>query len=186
VPLLYANAGNRQKQNLENRCANNLTMPFLIDGHNLIPHLSGLSLTDINDEIALIERLQAFCRATGKTVEVYFDNAPAGQTGTRRYGKVKAQFVPQNSDADTAIKNRLRALGNAARNWTVVSSDRQVLVAAREARAATLPTTEFAQLMQASPAAEEGLETDADLALGAEEVNNWLRLFENGEDHPSD
>ena len=37
-------------------------MPYLIDGHNLIPKVAGLSLKAVDDEMQLIELLQEFCR----------------------------------------------------------------------------------------------------------------------------
>jgi hypothetical protein len=35
-------------------------MPFLVDGHNLIPKLQGLTLEEIDDEVHLIELLQTY------------------------------------------------------------------------------------------------------------------------------
>jgi len=42
--------------------AYNKPMEWIIDGHNLIPHVRGLSLADLDDEQALIELLIQFCR----------------------------------------------------------------------------------------------------------------------------
>jgi len=59
-------------------------MPYLIDGHNLIPKM-GLRLEDFDDELALMEQLNEFCRLSRRgQVEVYFDNAPIGYPETRR------------------------------------------------------------------------------------------------------
>ena len=124
-------------------------MPFLIDGHNLIPKL-GLSLRSADDEMQLVALLQTFCRAERKSVEVYFDGAPAGQVGTRRLGLVTAHFVRLGSTADTSIRVRLKTLGRAARNWTVVTSDRQVQAEARAAGATIISSDEFARQVNAS------------------------------------
>ena len=43
-------------------------MPFLIDGHNLIPKL-GLRLDSFDDEVELINKLNEFCRITRKTLQ---------------------------------------------------------------------------------------------------------------------
>ena len=43
-------------------------MPYLIDGHNLIPKL-GLRLDSLDDEEQLIPRLQEFCRLRRAQVE---------------------------------------------------------------------------------------------------------------------
>jgi predicted RNA-binding protein with PIN domain len=150
-------------------------MPTLIDGHNLIPKL-GLSLRALDDELQLITHLQVYCRAERKSVEVYFDGAPAGQVGTRKMGLVTAHFVRLGQTADSAIRARLKTFGRAARNWTVVTSDRQVQADARAAGATVISSDEFAgqvtESMRApvpSSAHEAGM-SDA-------EVEEWLRLF---------
>ena len=46
-------------------------MPYLIDGHNLIPRL-GLRLDSMDDEMELIAILQEFYRTERRQVEVFF------------------------------------------------------------------------------------------------------------------
>jgi predicted RNA-binding protein with PIN domain len=150
-------------------------MPFLIDGHNLIPKL-GLSLQSVDDEMQLVTRLQEFCRAERKQVEVYFDGAPTGQVGTRRLGLVTAHFVRLGSTADAAIRNRLKSLGRAAKNWTVVTSDRAVQAEARAVSATIISSDEFARQVNASTrAAGKGSAPEA--GMSDAEVEEWLRLF---------
>ncbi|RJP48830.1 MAG: hypothetical protein C4583_13795 [Anaerolineaceae bacterium] len=154
-------------------------MPFLIDGHNLIPKL-GLSLRNVDDEMQLVSHLQDFCRAERKQVEVYFDGAPAGQVGTRRLGLVTAHFVRLGSTADAAIRARLKSLGRAARNWTVVTSDRAVQAEARMVGARVVSSDEFAGQVNASkraPAQRSGDEA----GMSDAEVEEWLRLFREKE-----
>ena len=76
---------------------------ILIDGHNLIPKIRGLSLSDENDEEKLIQILQDYCRIKRKTVEVYFDGAPMDHAGTRNFGNVKAHFIRKGTTADDMI-----------------------------------------------------------------------------------
>ena len=120
-------------------------MPYLIDGHNLIPKLPGLSLEAIDDERQLIDWLQIFCKVRQKDAEVYFDGAPAGFPASRKIGRVKAYFIRQGATADGAIEARLAALKGGAQNYEVVSSDRQVQAAARRARARVVTSEEFAR-----------------------------------------
>jgi len=155
-------------------------MPYIIDGHNLIPKVPGLSLRSIDDEEQLIKIVGDFCRLKRKKAEIYFDNAPAGQPRTRKFGFVTAHFIRQGTTADSAIRNRLRRLGHSARNWTVVSSDREVTAASREAQAQVISADEFAQsLIHQDEIEMSGLETDENLALSPEAVDEWLKLFEN-------
>ncbi len=156
-------------------------MPYLIDGHNLIPKIPSLSLQAIDDEVQLIKLLKTFCRQRRKRVDVYFDNAPVGQSRTRKFGSVTAHFVRQGRTADDAIYTRLRSLGRSARNWVVVSSDREVQAAARSVHAHVISSDVFAQELEQSARGEISVppdpESDANLALSQEEVNDWLRLF---------
>jgi hypothetical protein len=153
-------------------------MPYVIDGHNLIPKLPGMSLKAVDDEMQLVELLQEFCRVQRKQVEVFFDKAPPGGTRIRRFGSVTARFVRQGNTADEAIRVFLQRLGNAARNWTVVSSDLVVQSAARAARAQALSSEAFASLLQQALLAsnqETGKDSQAELKPG--ELDDWLKLF---------
>lgn len=58
-------------------------MPYLIDGHNLIPKL-GLRLDSPDDELELTAILQEFSRLSRHAAEVYFDGAPTGQARIAR------------------------------------------------------------------------------------------------------
>jgi uncharacterized protein len=158
-------------------------MPYLVDGHNLIPKIPGMSLREIDDENRLIQLLQDFCRVQRKKVEVYFDNAPAGQAGRRSYGQVTAHFVHQGQTADTAIRLRLIHLGKAASNWTLVSSDGAVQAAGRAARAEVISSESFVVLMQKSlEGAAATPEEQRDVRMNPKEVDEWLKLFEDKPD----
>ena len=151
-------------------------MPYLIDGHNLIPKM-GLRLDSPNDEMELIAILQEYCRVERKKhVEVYFDGAPASHAGTRKHGAVTAHFVPLTTTADNAIRNRLKKLGKAAKNWVVVSSDHRVQLEARAVQAEVISSEIFAiTLREARNSAPKPTENRK---LTSQEVDNWLKLFE--------
>lgn len=156
-------------------------MPYIIDGHNLIPKLPGLELSDIDDEHKLVEVLVEFCRRSRKQAEVYFDNAPTGSPRSQSFGAVTARFVRQGSTADAAIQARLERLGKSARNWTVVSSDLQVQAAARQARAHYISAEAFAEkLSQVRQGQAPESEREAPEGLSSAEVDDWLELFGEG------
>ncbi|MEN8171634.1 MAG: NYN domain-containing protein [Chloroflexota bacterium] len=152
-------------------------MPYIIDGHNLIPKIRSLSLKDIDDEIQLIEHLRSFLRGSSKKIEVYFDNAPPGSARVQNHGRVTAHFVRQGRTADDAIRARLTALGRSAQTWTVVSSDREVLAAAREARAKVLRSEAFAKQLSLTSTDQKD-DQNTEPQLSAQEVDEWLRLFD--------
>jgi predicted RNA-binding protein with PIN domain len=153
-------------------------MPYLIDGHNLIPKIPGLDLGAMDDETQLIEVLQEFCRRRRKQVEVYFDNAPPGQPRARNFGQVIARFARAGLSADALIRAHLRRLGRSARNWTVVSSDHEVQNAARSARAQVISSEAFAQqVLQALGEAPSDTNGEGEIGLSPEELDDWLALF---------
>jgi predicted RNA-binding protein with PIN domain len=130
----------------------------------------------MDDEMELISILQEFCRLERRQLEVFFDGAPAPQVGTRKLGAVTAHFVRLGTTADNAIRNRLKKLGKSARNWTVVSSDREVQTEAHAARAEVISSDSFAGLLkQARNSAPKPV---TDRKLSQKEVEDWLKLFE--------
>jgi predicted RNA-binding protein with PIN domain len=152
-------------------------MPYLIDGHNLIPKL-GLRLDSPDDEMQLVAILQEFHRISRKDVEVYFDGAPASQAGTRKLGTVTAHFVRLGTTADDAIRKRLKTLGKSARNWNVVSSDRQVQAEAIAVRAEVISSDSFAAMLKQARASAP--KADKDHKLPESEIEEWLRIFQKG------
>ena len=153
-------------------------MPYIIDGHNLIGKIPGLRLDDLDDEKALIEILQSFCQQSGKDVEVYFDRAASGHSRASVHGRVTARFVRSGETADQAIARHLKRLGNAASNWTVVSSDHEVQNAARRARARLIPSENFSRDLAAGPVGDESGESPH---ISDDEVDEWLDMFGGGE-----
>ena len=67
-------------------------MNYIIDGHNLIAKIEGLSLSMPDDEQRLIELLNRYGELRRHKLEVYFDGAPVGQAGIRNYGEGAGSF----------------------------------------------------------------------------------------------
>lgn len=154
-------------------------MPFLIDGHNLIPKL-GLRLDDPNDELELVRLLQDFARIRRQPVEVYFDGAPVGQAGMRKIGSIKAHFVRLGATADAAIRRRLESMGRSAKNWTVVSSDHEVQSAAKVNQAGSITADEFANLLRTTRQSDNSPKSE-EKHISPNEVDEWMSIF-GGED----
>ena len=154
-------------------------MPYMIDGHNLIPRIPGLNLAVADDEMQLVELLQEFCRLRRKQAEIYFDNAPLGQPRVRTYGLVTARFIRTGQTADAAIRAHLIRLGAAARNWTVVSSDQEVQRASRAARAQIISSEAFSrQITQTLGAGPAQSSQNSNPPLSSDEIQDWLDLFD--------
>ena len=154
-------------------------MPYLIDGHNLIPKV-GLHLNSPDDEMELVAILKEFARLKRQQVEVYFDGAPIGQAGTRKLGTVRAHFVPLGQTADSAIRLRLKKMEKDAKNWIIVSSDHEVQSAARVVRAQIVTSEEFVKILRAATNSAPKASTE-NKKLSAQEVDEWLKLFREKE-----
>jgi predicted RNA-binding protein with PIN domain len=155
-------------------------MPYLIDGHNLIPHIPGLHLSDLDDENKLIQILSKFASQNRSAIEVFFDQAPAAGSGTKVFGLVKAHYIRSGSTADQAIKNRLSKLGNSAKNWTVVSSDREVLSEAKSYQSQIRKSSDFAKVLTGGT--RRGTSVDDKLEqpeISEDEVEFWLNQFDD-------
>lgn len=149
-------------------------MPFIIDGHNLISKTPGISLKQLDDEEKLIRRVQAFCGSAQKQAEIYFDRAAPGHAGKRKYGRVTAVFVHEGTTADEAIRRRLLQLKRQARNWTVISSDRQVQSEARSTGAGVISAEAFSEMME-NQRAEDTI--SGKTPIGDEDIADWLAAF---------
>jgi len=152
-------------------------MPYLIDGHNLIPKL-GIDLASFDDEATLLARLNEFSRISRRDgLEVYFDNAQPGSPETRKQGRVTAHYVRRPLIADEAIRLRLQKLGKAAKNWQVVSSDHRVQAEARQAGAKVVSSDEFAALVIDTLRSGDDSAHPAPKPMSENELDSWLRLF---------
>ncbi len=162
-------------------------MSYIIDGHNLISKIPGLSLSMPDDEQRLIELLNRYGQLKRTRIEVYFDGAPVGQAGTRNFGRLQAHFVSQSQTADDAIRVRLAKLGRSARNWMVITSDRSVQAAARAAHAQVMSSEDYASRLQAGlqqasthgklGSEESTPEKSVSESLSQAEVDEWLTIF---------
>jgi len=156
-------------------------MPYLIDGHNLIPHIPGMTLNDLDDEQALIELLQGFARQARTRVEVFFDRAPPAKAGSRSFGVVKAHFIREGRTADQAIVSRLQRIKKQAKNWTVVTNDREILAEAKSIASKTLSSRAFASLLTSSNLFSEGEgEKGENPEVTQAEMDYWLDQFNGG------
>jgi predicted RNA-binding protein with PIN domain len=150
-------------------------MLLLIDGHNLIGQgqLPDLRLDDPDDEARLVIRLRSYCARTGKRVTVVFDHGlPGGRSWELSGGGVDVVFAPAGRTADGILRERIRRARD-PRGLTVVTSDRQVIAAARVCGVRVVRSEEFAAQLNVS----RTVEAEPDVYLSAEEIEEWLKVF---------
>ncbi|MCA9931878.1 MAG: NYN domain-containing protein [Anaerolineales bacterium] len=164
-------------------------MHFLIDGHNLIGKMPGLSLADSQDELELIIRLKGWVAAASRRqVTIYFDGGGLGGFSQRLSSKdIRVIFAPPDREADDLLIARLNKLRN-GRNYTLVSSDNKIINAAKIGGVKVLKSEEFiaregfdyhkeAEAEKRQPVPEPEPEKDANPVISESEVQEWLDLF---------
>lgn len=152
-------------------------MPYLIDGHNLISYLPDINLSDPHDEAKLVLKLRGFCARTGKKVTVIFDEGLPGGTSGLTTHSVKVIFASsRRQNADTLIRDRVFSTTDAP-NWTLVSSDNEVLDAARQQGMKGLKCVDFADLLtrKHDPKPHRGI--NPNVYVPQNEVAEWLEIF---------
>jgi predicted RNA-binding protein with PIN domain len=151
----------------------------LIDGHNLIPFIPGITLADMDDEESLVRILQIHARVSRSKLEIFFDKAPAGRAGTRKVGMITVHSITATSIADTAIIARVKSMKKGASSWTVVSSDNRVKTECKRLGAKVVESAEFSKMVQNSLKKEQQKEKEQPVVdLG--DIEEWLDVFGGG------
>ncbi|HEU5103246.1 MAG TPA: NYN domain-containing protein, partial [Roseiflexaceae bacterium] len=151
-------------------------MPLLIDGHNLIGQIPGLSLADPDDEGDLVMLLRRYTTARrGRKAVVVFDHGVYGHPQRLDGYGVTCYFARSPQDADTQLIKRVRALKR-PREWTLVTSDRQVARVGAECGVRVVSAQEFArQLTAPAKPAPAAADEQRDVRLSEAEIEEWLR-----------
>ena len=152
-------------------------MPYLIDGHNLIAALPDIDLADDNDEAQLVLKLRGFAARQKTKCAVVFDGGLPGGASRLSTSTVQVVFASaQRSDADSLIKRRIAKLPD-PRNWTLVSSDRELRSSAHSRRMPQLSAQQFAELLrQPQQARNDSAETEKP-DPSADDTELWLKQF---------
>jgi predicted RNA-binding protein with PIN domain len=156
----------------------------VVDGYNLIHAIPELArLVDIDLERArdgLVAKLAVYRSQHNVRVTVVFDGRGDVVPQTRPPGGVEVVFSRTPQNADAKIKSML-ALEKSPRSWTVVTSDNSIVIFARDYRAKTIPSAEFAvQLGPKVPHLGPSRPVDQEAPLSPSEVLEWEEFFRKG------
>jgi predicted RNA-binding protein with PIN domain len=158
---------------------------YLIDGHNLIAQLPDIDLEDPHDEAKLVFKLRGFAARTGHKVTVVFDGGlPGGVSKTLSTSNVTARFAAaDHMNADQVLIRLIRKVKNSG-GYCLVSSDREIIDAARNLGMDCLNTQAFTRLLTPESASDDDapVEKDDNPQLSPEEVDEWLAIFSGDED----
>ncbi len=101
-------------------------MPYLVDGHNLLAQIPGLSLRSPEDRQRLLQALAGFSRARRCRVTVVFDGDPLpGWREELHLGGVRVVHSGTGRTADTALLDLIRSSRTPA-DLILVTSDRSL------------------------------------------------------------
>jgi hypothetical protein len=150
---------------------------IVIDGHNLIPKIPGIRLSDPDDENKLIRMVGEYCRLSRAHIDLFFDGAPAGSSPRSKHGLVNVHHVKVGLTADDAIIHHLRKEGVNARNILVVSSDHRVKTESKALHAEVMNSEQFAQTMLSTLNNPAVSESKRELPPSTEEVDEMLDLM---------
>ncbi|MFN2149217.1 MAG: NYN domain-containing protein [Anaerolineales bacterium] len=157
-----------------------VALPYLIDGHNLIAALPDLTLRDPDDEQKLIDRMEAYCRRNRQRATLFFDQGRFASQPSRRGAWLQIRFARPPRTADDAIRSELDRIGREAPNWTVVSSDHEVMAAARHAGARLISSQDFRHVLDEAAVGDEPAKPEG--SMNPDEVKEWLEIFRRQDD----
>ena len=152
-------------------------MHLLVDGHNLIGQIDGISLADPDDEAKLVVLLRGYAaRKRGRQVVVVFDGGVYGHPQSLNGYGVACHFAKSPQDADTQLIRRIQALPR-PRDWVLISSDRRITRVAEDRKMRVIGAREFAAQLRAPVSPAKPLPEKPDVQLSADEIDEWLHIF---------
>lgn len=152
-------------------------MPYLIDGHNLIARLPDIDLADPDDEAKLVIKLRGFAAKHGKKCTVIFDGGIPGGYSTMSNKSVRVIFASAfHTNADNILRQRIRKIPD-AQNWTIISSDNEVLDFARRHKMRAKTSSEFVQQLQRKPRIQDTRGESTHVQVSKDEIDEWLDIF---------
>lgn len=163
-------------------------------GHNvasLRAHYEGpRTCADPDDEEKLVHRLQSWVAGDRKRrVHIVFDNGEFGGISPQLSGlRVKTQYARLGRTADDELIRHLKQLKN-PQEYTLITSDREILDVAQKRRVGYILSEEFVTLMTLDaaerlapeavpPEIEHDPGTRPEVEVSTDEVEAWLQVFD--------
>ena len=155
-----------------------MAMVCLIDGYNLIGSTTHILLSDTNKEKKLIDYVnQKLAQQKSKAIIVFDGKNPIEIYGSV-YEKIKCKVVFTNPD-ETADDYIIRYLNNEKNksSLTMVSSDKQLVVFARQLRIASLTSPGFLNKLSKYQSQNQVIKRDD--PMQKRELSYWLSVFKS-------
>ena len=155
-------------------------MNYIIDGFNLghkIPNAASLLKKGETEKAIPIILNHISARLRGVDgITVVFDGKSGATSTPHSYGKIRVKFSRKPQTADDIIRAFIRNEPN-PKNWTVISSDNEIIFTARDMGALVLSATQFASPLN-TPSKQKNDSEKYDPQNV--DVDSWLKLFNSG------
>jgi len=156
-------------------------MNYIIDGYNLGHKLTKaadwLKKGDTEKAITIIlNHIQANISGTGQVIAV-FDGQAGPHAHPGSYGSIRIRFSRKPQTADDIIRDFIRNHPK-PEQWTVISSDNEILYTAKDMGAKILTSQQFALAASSRPRQSEHSEK---YDPGNVDVDAWMKLFNRDE-----
>jgi len=154
---------------------------IVIDGHNLLWAVDQMpeGRDESRDEVWLCRAISKYLQMVGDRGEIVFDGTgPSDKRVFDNISSLDVFFAGLGTDADTVIEDKIRA-SSAAREMTVISSDRRLRRAAQSQRATAMKADEFWRNVQRelSRSRVEQEPSAKQRGLSESETDQWLEMF---------
>ena len=149
-------------------------MTFLLDAYNVIGQANHISLADANKIEVFIAWLKSY-QKKGQHLTLVFDgqHEHVGFHRTERRQGMTIVHTAFSQTADDYIKEKINTSGTGGA-LTVVTSDREILHAAKKAKVRAMTSADFLNWFCQAPQEAEGKRTPV---ITERHVNNWLLEF---------
>jgi len=165
-------------------------MPVLIDGYNLYNYVKNLYEQQQQVHLTLAtfcELIESFAkRAHQKTTIIFDGNQPYEMKYEMpKLAYTKLIYTGHNKSADEFIEEQI-ATSSAPKLLTIVSSDREILSAAKKRKCTLLTSNDYWQIIAKELTRKKiaPLPREKHKGLSSSELNYWLKTF--GLDEQSD
>jgi predicted RNA-binding protein with PIN domain len=146
-------------------------MPVLLDGNNLLHRLPGKPASRADLRRLVLEA----CRHQRMRITVVFDGPPPeGAPPREELGAVSVVYAGSETADDVIIRSL--PLGRAARDWVVVTDDRELRARARQRGARVKSVAEWSRMKPAPPPRPR-----AEAKLSSREIGEWEQYFKDGQ-----
>ncbi len=159
-------------------------MPVLIDGYNLYNYVKILYAQQQRVNLTLnvfCEMIESFAKRTRQKITIIFDGTLPYEMkyDTPKIANVKLIYTGPNKSADEYLEEQIK-ISSAPKLLTIISSDREIISAAKKRKCQILTSDEFWQIIakELTRKRPKPLPREKQKGLSSTELDYWLKTFQ--------